>query len=102
MRKSEAQNTKFEIETALEAGERSLCRKLAQYASTVELATEELAPHHICTYLYELAQEFNRFYEKNKVIGDPREAERLWLVEKYSETLKKGLFLLGIHAPEQM
>ena len=59
-------------------------------------------PHHICTYLYELAQEFNRFYEKNRVIGDDREALRLSLVETYADTLKAGLELLGIHAPERM
>ncbi|QQS19200.1 hypothetical protein IPL68_03115 [Candidatus Saccharibacteria bacterium] len=59
-------------------------------------------PHHICTYLYELAQEFNRFYEKNRVIGDEREALRLYLVDTYATTLKNGLELLGIHAPERM
>ncbi|MCA9328773.1 arginine--tRNA ligase [Candidatus Saccharibacteria bacterium] len=101
LRKSEAQTPKIDI-TQLEAGERTLVRKLAQFASTVELATAELAPHHICTYLYELAQEFNRFYEQNKVIGDARETERLWLVSRYAATLKNGLSLLGIHAPEQM
>jgi arginyl-tRNA synthetase len=63
---------------------------------------QELMPHHICTYLYELAQEFNRFYEKNRVIGDDREALRLGLVETYADTLKTGLELLGIHAPERM
>ncbi|MCA9324190.1 arginine--tRNA ligase, partial [Candidatus Saccharibacteria bacterium] len=101
LRKSEAQTPKIDT-TQLEAGERTLVRKLAQFADTVELATTELAPHHICTYLYELAQEFNRFYEQNKVIGDVREAERLWLVSCYADTLNNGLSLLGIHAPEQM
>jgi len=88
--------------TKLGAGERTLVRKLAQYSDTVAQATSELAPHVICTYLYELAQEFNRFYEQNKVIGDAKEAERLVLVQLYAETLKSGLNLLGIHAPEQM
>ncbi len=86
----------------LEAGERNLVRKLGEYAEVVELATGELMPHHICTYLYELAQEFNRFYEKNRVIGDEREQMRLNLVSKYADTLKNGLNLLGIHAPEKM
>ena len=77
-------------------------RKLSHYADVVEEAMRELAPHHICTYLYELAQEFNRFYEQNMVIGDERETERLVLVEQYANTLKNGLNLLGIHAPQQM
>jgi len=59
-------------------------------------------PHHVCTYLYELAQTFNRFYENNRVMGDPREAERIGLVGQYAATLKNGLTLLGINAPEQM
>lgn len=86
----------------LEEGERTLVRKLSMFAEVVDQATGELMPHYICTYLYELAQEFNRFYEGNRVIGDPREGERLGLVKQYADTLKKGFSLLGIHAPETM
>lgn len=86
----------------LEAGERSLVRKLGEYSEVVERATEELASHHICNYLFETAQEFNRFYEKTRVIGSEHEAERLWLVGRYADTLRAGLGLLGIDAPESM
>lgn len=85
-----------------EADERSLARKISEYPEIIELATNELMPHHICTYLYELAQTFNRFYEKNRVLGDARESIRLALLGKYAETLKRGLNLLGIVAPEKM
>lgn len=87
---------------SLQADERLLLRKLTEYVETVEKAMDELLPHYICTYLYELAQEFNRFYEKNRVIGDDRESVRLWLVGMYADTLRSGLSLLGIHAPEKM
>lgn len=86
----------------VQPGERSLLRKLSEYQETVSKATAELMPHYIATYLYELAQDFNSFYEHNRVIGDEREAERLWLVEQYADTLKNGLRLLGITAPEKM
>lgn len=86
----------------LEPAERTLLRKIGEYTEVVERATEELMPHHICTYLYELAQTFNRFYEHNRVIDDPRESVRIQLVSKYAKTLKNGLELLGIHAPEKM
>jgi arginyl-tRNA synthetase len=86
----------------LEAEERSLARKLGEYAEVIESAASELLPSHLATYLYELAQTFNRFYENNRVVGDEREAERLYLVEAYVKTLKKGLGLLGIEAPERM
>ena len=86
----------------LETDERTLLRKLGEYAETVDRATNELMPHHICTYLYELAQAFNRFYEHNRVLGDARESVRLQLVQRYADTLKNGLNLLGIHAPDIM
>jgi len=82
--------------------ERLLVRKLSEYNDIVNLSLKELLPHHLCTYLYELAQEFNRFYEKNKVIGSETEADRLALVGCYAQTLRQGLSLLGIKAPEKM
>jgi len=88
--------------TDLTDDERRLVQKLSAYTETVELAAAELMPHHVCTYLYELAQEFNRFYEKNRVIGDEREALRLSLVKRYDDTLTAGLILLGITAPIKM
>jgi len=88
--------------TIYQADERSLLRKITEYTEAVEKATAELMPHHICTYLYELAQKFNQFYEHNRVIGDEREAVRLQLVENYADTLKNGLNLLGIAAPDRM
>ena len=87
---------------SLEETERDLVRKLGEYAEVVEKATRELMTHHICSYLYELAQEFNRFYERSRIIGDEREAERLYLVGLYADTLARGLGLLGIVAPERM
>lgn len=86
----------------LEAEERSLLRKITEYPEVLEKATAELMPHHICTYLYELAQKFNSFYEHNRVIGDSREPIRLKLVDIYANTLKDGLNLLGISAPDKM
>lgn len=86
----------------LDTAERSLLRKVGEYTEVVDKATAELMPHHICTYLYELAQTFNSFYEKSRIIDDPREKTRLKLVELYSKTLKNGLNLLGIEAPERM
>lgn len=86
----------------LETDERSLLRKISEYTEVVNLAVTELMPHHICTYLYELAQVFNRFYEHNRVIEHEREAIRLELVRRYAETLNNGLQLLNIPAPERL
>ena len=82
--------------------ERALLRKLGEYSEVVEKATEELLPHYVCTYLYELAQEFNRFYENCRIMGDDRALVRLPLVIRYKDTLGNGLSLLGMVAPEKM
>ena len=82
--------------------ERSLIKKLGEYSSVIELATEELKPHYVCTYLYELAQTFNRFYENNRVIGDPKQSFRIILVTLYAERLSNGLKILGIASPDKM
>ncbi len=89
-------------DTALEPGERSMVRKLGEYSTAVERASAELAPHQVCTYLYELCQAFNRFYEHNKVLGSDREDIRLKIVRLYAGVLKNGLELLGMEAPERM
>ena len=86
----------------LEPAERSLVRKIGEYNEVVDKAIDELMPHLVCTYLYELAQTFNRFYEHNRVLDDPRQGVRLSLVQAYSTRLHEGLGLLGIYAPEKM
>lgn len=86
----------------LQKDERSLVRKISEYSEVVDNAIAELMPHHVCTYLYELAQTFNRFYEHNRVIDDERQGLRLSLVKKYAQTLHDGLQILGIHAPDKM
>lgn len=89
-------------DTELDAAERTLARKISEYPEVVSKSVTELMPHHICTYLYELAQTFNRFYEGTRVLGDERQDIRLALVEKYADTLREGLSLLGIASPDKM
>jgi arginyl-tRNA synthetase len=86
----------------LESDERLLVRKMAEYNDVLQRAVDELAPHSIATYLYELAQVFNRFYEHNRVMGDKRENLRLGLVALYADVLSDGLGLLGIAAPDRL
>ncbi len=88
--------------TEFDSAERSLVRKITEFPEVVEHAVTELAPHHIATYLYELAQGFNQFYEHNRVLGDKREGQRLKLVKAYAQVLENGLSLLNIEAPARM
>lgn len=82
--------------------EKNLLFKLTEYSSVVNKTTTELLPHILCTYLYELAQVFNRFYENSKVIGDEREQIRIYLVMAYAIILKNGLIILGVPTPDRM
>ena len=61
-----------------------------------------MAPHKLANYLYELAQEFSRFYENCPVAGSQEESERAKLVKVYLDTMTHGLSLLGINIPEEM
>lgn len=102
LKKSGKSATDLTISKDLDGFERTLVRKLSEYPEVIEKAVFELSPHIICTYLYELAQIFNRFYENSTVIGDDREDLRIGLVDSYAKTLSRGLNLLGIQAPESM
>ena len=91
-----------ETDIVFDPSERALLLKLSEYQEVLARAVSDLMPHHICTYLYELAQAFNRFYEKSRIIGDPRESIRLVLVDRYALTLRSGLALLNIDAPDHL
>ncbi len=82
--------------------EKALSKKLVQYEEILGEAIAEKAPNKVCTYLYELAQEFSRFYENVKVAGSEREGELVRLVKAYLNVMEHGLGLLGIEVPEEM
>lgn len=92
----------FSMPQELFEEDRLLVRKLSEYHEAVDAATGQLEPHHICNYLFELSQEFNRYYEKNQVVGSEKEAHRVGLVALYADILKAGLSILGIHAPDKI
>ena len=102
LHKAASQTEQVGGEVEFESEERSLARKITEYVEVFDKAVAELMPHYICNYLYELAQTFNHFYEHNRVIGDAREATRSMLIERYADTLRTGLGLLGIAAPDKM
>jgi arginyl-tRNA synthetase len=102
LRKASEQNFAPVFDYGYNQSERSLVRKLTEYPEVIEKAVTDMMPHHVCTYLYELAQVFNRFYEQNKVIGEPQEIPRLTLVSAYAGVLQNGLTVLGITAPDSM
>lgn len=89
-------------EWQLSKREKELIKKIIAYKGELKTAINELAPNKLCNYLYELAQEFSRFYETTKVAGSEHEFERGQIVLAYLKVLTHGLGLLGIEVPEKM
>jgi arginyl-tRNA synthetase len=81
---------------------RELAKKLLEYKGVLGEAVSEMAPHKLANYLYELAQDFSRFYENCPVAGSEQESERIKLVKVYLDVMTHGLNILGIEIPEEM
>ncbi len=89
-------------EINLEPAERHLMRLVWLFPDFVEEAAKSFEPNVIISYLLDLAEAFNVFYEKHKVIGSDEEEKRLALVSIFADRLKEGLALLGIDVVEEM
>lgn len=88
-----------------EKAERDLALRLLGFGPTVALVGDELEPHRLCGYLFDLAQELTTFYEHCPVLTadtEERRASRLALCAAALRILVQGLELLGVRAPEQM
>ena len=75
-----------------------LIKKISTLDEVVEKAKEELAPHYIAKYCFDLAQLVNSYYAHTKILVDnePLKIARIALLEKVVETLKKSMGLIGM------
>ncbi len=87
-----------------EPQEWALVRQLLQFDAVIQEVEEELLPNRLCSYLFELCQLFNRFYDQVPVLRaeEPARGSRLALCRLSADTLKQGLGLLGIPTLERM
>jgi len=87
-----------------EPQEWALVRELLRFDAVIAEVEEELLPNRLCTYLFELSQVFNRFYDQVPVLKADSGARpsRLALCRLTADTLKLGLGLLGIPTLERM
>ena len=90
--------------TFTEAQEWALVRELLKLDAVIAEVEEELLPNRLCSYLFELSQVFNRFYDQVPVLKaeEPARSSRLALCRLTTGTLKLGLGLLGIPTVERM
>ncbi|MBM5800959.1 MAG: arginine--tRNA ligase [Cyanobacteria bacterium K_DeepCast_35m_m2_023] len=87
-----------------EPQEWALIRDLLKLDAVIAEVEEELLPNRLCSYLFELSQVFNRFYDQVPVLKaeEPARSSRLALCRLTADTLKLGLGLLGIPTLERM
>lgn len=91
-----------DADLSFDVHERNMIKKIVQYKDVLTEAVVEMAPHKVCGFLYELAQEFSRFYENCPVAGNEREVVRGTIVAVYEKVMEHGLNILGINIPEEM
>jgi len=87
-----------------EPQERELTKRLLAYPTVLADTLDGYSPHKLCTYLFDLAQDFTSFYEHCPVLkaDEPVRTSRLALSDVTARTLDHALGLLGIDAPEAM
>jgi arginyl-tRNA synthetase len=103
-KRTDLQDVGINFSLLCEKDERNLIKHLAAFCDTLSLCEKTMSPHHFTSYLIELADYYHRFYEKCRVLSEDCKltAARLKLIEAVMITLKNGLYLLGVTAPEKM
>jgi len=89
---------------ALDASERGLVIRLAEWPDVAAEAAARRAPHRVVAYLKDLARDLHAFYHRCRVVGEAPEIEafRLDLTVATRQVLAAGLDALGVEAPERM
>jgi len=89
----------------LQIVEQNLIALLNDYPSKVRESAENYSPDIVAQYIYDLAKEYNRFYQEISIFNENDETAlkfRIALSQKVAEVIKKGMCLLGAKVPEQM
>lgn len=85
--------------------EKALMLEASKFNQVITNAYEEKAPHKICSYIYELANAFNRFYHETKILAEEDQAKKesyLALLMLVKNILEACIDMLGFEAPERM
>jgi arginyl-tRNA synthetase len=84
--------------------EKVLLQKMIDLPQVIETAASDLAPHQIAVYLKDLAADFHSYYNASRFLVEDEKVKlaRLALIAAVAQTIKNGLALLGVSAPEKM
>lgn len=97
--------TDLSLQKAVSSSDKELMLVLSQFIGVMNNAFEEIAPHKICAYIYELANAFNHFYHETKIITEEDANKKMgWiaLLLLTRDILETCIELLGFGAPERM
>lgn len=95
----------LKIAGAVNDSQKDLMIELTKFNSVIDVAYEELAPHKICAYIYDLANAFNHFYHETKILAEENEENQqsyIALLKLTRDVLNTCIDLLGFEAPERM
>lgn len=85
--------------------ERAVIIRLSQYPAKLQEAAREFSPAVVANYVYELAKDYNQFYQAIQVLNEPdadKRALRLMLTKATGDVLRSSMKLLGITVPDRM
>ena len=85
--------------------ERALMLQLTGFSQVISSAYEEIAPHKICSYIYDVCNAFNRFYHETRILAEEDQAKKegwIALLKLTLRVLETCIDLLGFSAPEKM
>ncbi len=94
-----------ELKAAGNNSEKALMLQLTQFNAMMQNAGEEIAPHKVCAYIYDLANAFNHFYHETKILAEENEERKAGLIALLVLTrdiLETSIDVLGFSAPERM
>ena len=94
-----------QIDEALSKQQKALMLEISKFIFSMEAAYDELAPHKICSYIYDLANSFNGFYHETKIMAEPdekKQASYIALLVLCRRILEDCIDILGFSAPERM
>lgn len=93
------------IRKAESAAAKELMLQLTSFQQMMENAFEEMAPHKVCAYIYDLANAFNHFYHETKIMQEEdtdKQAGYIALLCLTKDVLATCIDVLGFSAPERM
>jgi arginyl-tRNA synthetase len=104
LRKASIEILEFNDDCKIHSKEKIIIKTLLQYQSTISAAAKQYSPALIANYIYELVKQFNSYYQEIPILVDDINLQsfRVAISKEVARTLKNGLNLLGIEAPNRM